>query len=103
MSLPLPVRDDLLAYLNQEAAAGREIHLATAADRTVATAIAQRFPIFKSVQSTDQNFNLKGPHKAARLKELFPDGICVCGRSSRRHSGLAKRKGSDHRIRETRR
>lgn len=75
----LPAREDLLDYLKQEAAAGREIHLATAADRIIATAVADRFPIFKSVQSSDHNFNLKGPHKAERLKEIFPEGFVYAG------------------------
>jgi hypothetical protein len=47
----LPVREGLLAYLNEQAAAGREIHLATAAWRSVALAVAEKFPIFKTVQS----------------------------------------------------
>ena len=75
----LPAREDLLAYLNQEAAAGREIHLATAADRIVARAVAERFLIFKSVQSTDHDSNLKGPHKAERLKAIFPEGFVYAG------------------------
>ena len=36
----LPVRDELLAYLDQQAAAGREIHLATAADQRIALGIS---------------------------------------------------------------
>jgi 4-hydroxybenzoate polyprenyltransferase/phosphoserine phosphatase len=75
----LPVRNDLLGYLEQEAAAGREIHLATASDRIVANAVAERFSIFKSVQCTDDNLNLKGVHKAERLKQIFPDGFVYAG------------------------
>src|SRR6202035_2052872 len=33
----LPVRDELLAYLKHESATGRNIHLATAADHSIAT------------------------------------------------------------------
>lgn len=77
----LPVRDDLLAYLKHESATGREIHLATAADRGIAEAVAARFPIFRTVQSTDQNVNLKGTHKAERLKAMFPDGFVYAGDS----------------------
>ena len=77
----LPVREELLDYLKHESAAGREIHLATAADQSVAALIAQRFPIFQTVQSTDQDINLKGPSKARRLKELFPDGFVYAGDS----------------------
>ena len=77
----LPVRDDLLGYLNEEVAAGREIHLVTAADHSVASRIADRFPIFKSVHGSDQGVNLKGINKAARLAELFPGGFAYVGDS----------------------
>jgi 4-hydroxybenzoate polyprenyltransferase len=77
----LPVREELLDYLKHESATGREIHLATAADQTVAAGVAERFPIFQTVQSTDQEVNLKGPNKAKRLKELFPDGFVYAGDS----------------------
>ncbi len=77
----LPVRDELLAYLRHESAAGREIHLATAADAVVAAGVAERFPIFQTVQSTDQGINLKGANKAARLKNLLPDGFVYAGDS----------------------
>lgn len=77
----LPVREELLDYLKHEFAAGREIHLATAADQSVAARIAKRFPIFQTVQSTGQDINLKGPNKARRLKELFPDGFVYAGDS----------------------
>ncbi len=77
----LPVREELLAYLRQEAATGREIHLATAAGAAVAAGVAERFAIFQSVQSTDRDVNLKGPRKAERLKQLFPAGYVYAGDS----------------------
>lgn len=77
----LPVREDVLTYLQQEAASGREIHLATATDQTTANGIAERFPIFRSVQGSDQDHNLKGPNKAKRLKAQFPDGFVYMGDS----------------------
>jgi 4-hydroxybenzoate polyprenyltransferase len=77
----LPVRDELLAYLHQQDAAGREIHLATAADQRIALGISERFPLFRSVQSTDRNVNLKGPNKAERLRQVFPDGYVYAGDS----------------------
>lgn len=77
----LPVNDELLTYLQHEAATGREIHLATAADRHVASRIAERHPFFKSVQATDEGLNLKGPNKARRLQQLFPDGYVYAGDS----------------------
>jgi 4-hydroxybenzoate polyprenyltransferase/phosphoserine phosphatase len=77
----LPVRDELLTYLQHEAEAGREIHLATAADQVVASGVAARFPLFKTAQGTDQNLNLKGSSKAQRLRDLFPDGFVYAGDS----------------------
>lgn len=76
----LPVHEELLAYIKQEAAAGREIHLATAAEHGVAAAVAARFPVFRSFHGTDQD-NLKGPRKAERLKAVFPGGFAYAGDS----------------------
>src|SRR5207253_84620 len=55
-----PVREEVLAYLEHEAQSGREIHLATAADRVIALQVAKRFPLFKSVNGTVGDVNLKG-------------------------------------------
>ncbi len=77
----LPVRDDLLEYLNEQAASGRELHLATAADQSIADAVGARFPIFKTVQGTTPDENLKGPNKAARLVRQFPEGFVYAGDS----------------------
>lgn len=77
----LPVRDELAAYLEEEAAGGREIHLATAADRSIASGIAGRFPIFQTVHSTGDGHNLKGPNKARRLQQIFPGGFVYAGDS----------------------
>jgi 4-hydroxybenzoate polyprenyltransferase/phosphoserine phosphatase len=77
----LPVHEELLAYVKQEAAAGREIHLATAAELGIATGVAERFSIFRSIQGTDHGVNLKGSRKAERLKELFPGGFVYAGDS----------------------
>jgi 4-hydroxybenzoate polyprenyltransferase/phosphoserine phosphatase len=78
----LPIRADFLAYLEGEAARGREIHLATAADFNLASAIAARFPIFKTVNGTAQGINLKAEHKAKRLRDLFPGGFAYAGNST---------------------
>jgi 4-hydroxybenzoate polyprenyltransferase len=75
----LPVRYELLDYLKRESAAGRELHLATAADREVAIGIAERFPIFKTVLGTHHDVDLKGSDEAARLKGLFPGGFVYAG------------------------
>ena len=76
-----PVREDLLAYLEQEARTGREVHLATAADLVIALRVAERFPIFKSVNGTSGDLNLKGQNKADRLLQQFPGGFVYAGDS----------------------
>lgn len=75
----LPVRDELISYIRQEAAAGREIHLATAADQTIAARVAERFPLFGSVSGTQQVIHLEGPNKAGELQRRFPDGFVYAG------------------------
>ncbi len=77
----LPVREELLTYIEQEAAAGRAIHLVTAADHNVAAGVAKRFPVFQSAEGTDASGNLKGAAKARRLAERFPDGFVYAGDS----------------------
>lgn len=77
----LPVREELLAYISGEAATGREVHLATAADQAIASRVATRFPLFRSVSCTQDGINLKGPNKAARLQQLFPGGFVYAGDS----------------------
>jgi 4-hydroxybenzoate polyprenyltransferase len=77
----LPVHEELLAYLKQEASAGREIHLAAGADRAIGEEVARRFSIFATVQSTGLHGDLKKPESARRLKELFVDGFVYAGDS----------------------
>ena len=76
-----PVREELLAYLEQEAQSGREVHLATAADQVIALRVAARFPLFKTVNGTCSDLNLKGQNKADRLLRQFPDGFVYAGDS----------------------
>ncbi|MGD2131247.1 MAG: UbiA family prenyltransferase [Maricaulaceae bacterium] len=78
----LPVRDDLLAYLAEETARGREIHLVTAADRATADAIAEAVGGFASVEASQDGVNLKGPRKLERLKARFPGGFAYAGDSA---------------------
>jgi 4-hydroxybenzoate polyprenyltransferase/phosphoserine phosphatase len=76
-----PVREDLLTYIKEEAQTGREVHLATAADEVIALRVAERFPLFKTVNGTLGDVNLKGQNKADRLLELFPNGFVYAGDS----------------------
>jgi hypothetical protein len=69
------VPNGLFAHITQEATAGREAQLATAADQSIVARFAYRFPHFGSTNSTENDINLIGPDEADRLLRLFPDGF----------------------------
>jgi 4-hydroxybenzoate polyprenyltransferase len=75
----LPLRPDFLAYLEAEKASGRELHLATAADQSVADAIARRVGLFTSAIGSSGGVNLKGRRKLEALAKKFPDGFSYAG------------------------
>ena len=63
----IPWREDFLAWLHAERAAGRTLILATAAHRSIADAVAAKLGIFSSVLATDAGHNLKGSNKLAAI------------------------------------
>lgn len=69
----LPYNEELLDYLRVEKSRGRELVLATAADRVTAEAVSAHLQLFDSVLASDGMTNLKGESKAAALVELFGD------------------------------
>ncbi len=75
----LPIDDDLASYAAEEAAHGREVVLATAADELLARRVATRFPFISRVIASDGQTNLKGATKAARLDAEFPQGFVYAG------------------------
>lgn len=77
----LPVRDDFLAYLHREKAAGRMLALATAADSDTARKVAARFALFDLILTSHGRVNLKGPRKAEALAARFPEGFVYAGDS----------------------
>jgi 4-hydroxybenzoate polyprenyltransferase/phosphoserine phosphatase len=78
----LPLRDDLVAYLHEQRAAGRRIVLATAADESIASAIAHRLDLFDAVLSSDGRRNLKGNAKLAAIREHVGADFVYAGDSS---------------------
>lgn len=76
----LPVRQDLLDFLRAEKRRGREVHLATASDQSLAESVAGRVGVFDSVEGSRNGVNLKGRRKLERLRERFPDGFAYAGR-----------------------
>jgi 4-hydroxybenzoate polyprenyltransferase len=77
-----PENRAFLAWLRGEAAKGRRLHLVSAADQEVVTAVAARFPIFERVIGTVGDHNLKGAAKRDRLLAEFPDGFSYAGDST---------------------
>jgi 4-hydroxybenzoate polyprenyltransferase len=75
----LPLNEPFLAWLRAERAAGRPLHLLTAADQSVADAIAARLRIFESATGSDGVRNLGGRAKAALLRARFPGGFAYAG------------------------
>lgn len=71
----LPLREDVVQLLREEKSIGRELHLATASDQSVADSVAARLGLFSSVEGTRDGMNLRGRPKLQRLQERFPDGF----------------------------
>ena len=67
----LPYSDELLRLLEQEHARGRQIVLATAADRHVADVVARHLGVFDEVIASDGANNLRGERKAEELCRRF--------------------------------
>lgn len=77
----LPLRKPFVDWLEAQRAAGRRLHLVTAADQSVADAVAEHLDIFDSATGSDGTRNLKGAEKAAWLKQRFPEGFAYAGDS----------------------
>jgi 4-hydroxybenzoate polyprenyltransferase len=78
----LPYRAELIDIVKAEKAAGRAVHLVTAADQAIADDIARHLGLFASAAGSDGRLNLKGPNKLAYLREKFPDGFIYAGDGS---------------------
>jgi 4-hydroxybenzoate polyprenyltransferase len=78
----IPANSKVVALAEAEAAAGRPVVLATAADRLLAARIAKRFPFISRVFASDHGVNLKGARKAEALKAAYPQGFIYAGDSA---------------------
>jgi 4-hydroxybenzoate polyprenyltransferase/phosphoserine phosphatase len=76
----LPLREDLVLWLRQQAARGRQIHLCSAANQKTVAALAERVGIFHDATGSG-DINLKGRAKAEFLAQAFPDGFVYAGDS----------------------
>jgi 4-hydroxybenzoate polyprenyltransferase/phosphoserine phosphatase len=77
----LPYREDLLDYLRQEKAAGRELVLATAAHASIAEGVAGHLGLFDRVLATDGSRNLKGRNKLAAIRAEVGPAFAYAGDS----------------------
>jgi 4-hydroxybenzoate polyprenyltransferase len=75
----LPYNQELLEYLRQQHAAGREIYLATGADTQLAERVAAHLGIFAGVLASDGSINLTGKNKLAAFQSRFVDGFSYIG------------------------
>jgi hypothetical protein len=80
---PLPYQEDFLAYLREQARAGRRLILATASDRALALPVAQQVGLFAETLASDGQLNLRGANKGRVLAERFGErGFDYAGNSS---------------------
>lgn len=70
----LPYREELLNYLREEAKAGRQLVLATAADEKLALEVAEHLGLFDIVIASDGSNNLDGSRKLDALRKCLGDG-----------------------------
>jgi 4-hydroxybenzoate polyprenyltransferase len=76
-----PINLALREFAEREARLGREIVLATAADRAIAEKIEKRFSFISRVIASDGHTNMRGRTKAEELRRLYPDGFIYAGDS----------------------
>ncbi|MNR82765.1 Decaprenyl-phosphate phosphoribosyltransferase [compost metagenome] len=79
----LPYNAELLAYLQQQHAAGRRLILASASDRGLVQAVADHLQIFSAVMGSDATTNLKSAAKLAAIEaDTAGRGFAYAGNSS---------------------
>ena len=77
----LPYRTGMLAYLRVQRGAGRRLGLFTAADQSVADAVAGHLGLFDVVRGSDGRRNLAGAAKAAAIEDAFGADYAYAGDS----------------------
>ena len=69
-TLPLPVNEELLAYLEEESA-DREVILVTGSNQRFADAIIKRYPVFTEGHGSNNQTNLTGQYKTDFLVDRY--------------------------------
>jgi phosphoserine phosphatase len=67
----LPYNRQLLQFLRQEQARGRQIYLATGADISIASRVAAHLDIFTGAMGSDGTINLTGNKKLLSLRKIL--------------------------------
>ncbi|TDP88560.1 4-hydroxybenzoate polyprenyltransferase [Aquabacterium commune] len=76
----LPYTKPLVAWLQEQKAAGRQLWLCTASDESLARAVADHLGFFDGVLASNGQTNLSGSNKAAALVAKFGEkGFDYCG------------------------
>lgn len=75
----LPYNREVLRYLEQEQATGRQIYLATAADAATANRVAGHLGLFTGVFASDGAVNLSGHKKLEAFRENFGENFGYIG------------------------
>jgi len=78
----LPYDPALLAYLRAEHEAGRQIGLFTAADQSIADAVADHLGLFSVARGSDGVTNLRGEAKTAAIEAAFGPSFAYAGNSA---------------------
>lgn len=77
----LPLNTELVAFIEQERARGRRVVLATAANRSIAQAIAERTGLFDDVIASDETENMKGSKKLEMIRSRVGPTFSYAGDS----------------------
>jgi 4-hydroxybenzoate polyprenyltransferase len=75
----LPYNQELVAYLREQRRLGRTIGLFTAADQSVADAVARHLGLFSVVRGSDGITNLDGARKLNTIREAFGERFAYAG------------------------
>jgi hypothetical protein len=78
----LPYNQAVLDYLAAEKKAGRRIGLFTAADQSIADAVAEHLGLFEVARGSDGITNLSGTEKARAIREEFGPRFAYAGDSA---------------------
>lgn len=79
----LPYNTELLVYLREAKQSGRRIGLFTAADQSIADAVADHLSLFDVARGSDGNTNLRGTEKVRAIQESLGPDFAYAGNEAR--------------------